>query len=192
MSVWDNPDLQPPTEDYVRLDNVGDGFVGQVTKVMAQHFDDGTVAPQLTFIDEGDGEERSWTAGQIMSKKRLAELRPEPGDRISVRLTEIIKKGNKTYKTTDIQVLARGGQQSPAARTQQQQAAQTWQQQPAATQQAAPVNGNGNGHAPDQWQQQAAPAAPPAPAGVDPDVWARMDDGQRQQLLQVLGNVPAF
>jgi hypothetical protein len=49
---------------------------------------------------------------------------------------------------------------------------------------------NGNGYVTDPGPTNTADAPP---AGVDPSVWARMDDGQRRQLLQVfMGDVPAF
>jgi hypothetical protein len=200
MSIWDDPALQaPPEADYVRLDKVGDGFDGRVIAVTKQTFDDGSAAPQVTFLDDSDGETRNWTAGQIDSKRKLAELRPEAGDHISVRFTGTSGK----FKHITITVNARNYQQPTApaesfarnttvpATPPRGAAEATVVQLPTYQPAPPPVYAtNGNGYVTDPGPTNTADAPP---AGVDPSVWARMDDGQRRQLLQVfMGDVPAF
>lgn len=191
MSIWDDPALQaPPEADYVKFERVGDGFDGRVESVTKQTFDDGTAAPLVTFVDDATGEVRNWTAGQISAKRMLAELRPGPGDHISVRFTGTTGK----FKHIEVTVNARGRGEATAASGARPAPPNTSVNLP--TYQPAPppvyaVNGNGAPAA-----QQAAP--PPAPAeagpppGMDPAVWARMDAEQRRQMLSLLGNVPAF
>lgn len=199
MSIWDDPDLQPPTENYVKLEQVGDGFTGLVTKVEAKKFDDGSVAPHISFLDDADGEEWAWTAGQIQSKKQLADLRPEPGDRIRVRLNTIESRGSKKLKHISIEVVERrnGAPETRAAQTDTTSVAadvRTYHPAPAPVY-ATNDNGNGAGTNPTYYDAAAAQpmAAPVAvPTGVDPAVWARMTDTQRQQLLDMFGAVPAF
>lgn len=196
MSIWDDPALQaPPEPAYIRLDNVGDGFDGRVVTVTRETFDDGSVAPQITFIDDLDGEQKFYTAGQTDAKRKLAELRPETADHISVRFVGTSGK----FKHIEIKVNSRGGAQAPAANYAPQPGGT---HTPAAVQQALPTH-----QPPPQVGQSYAPAAPPvyatngggnggsapaAPTGVDPAMWARMDDPQKALMLSVLGNTPAY
>lgn len=116
MSVWDDPDMRPPADDFVKLDVKGDKLSGVITNVRSHRFSDTDVAPQITFVDDRSGEEKTWTAGQLQSKRKLAELRPEIGDWFSAELTDVEKRGTKTLKHIDIQV-NRGGKpatQAPA------------------------------------------------------------------------------
>jgi hypothetical protein len=108
MSVWDDPELRAGGE-FVKLENKGDKISGLVTAIRSHRFDDGGVVPQVLFVDDETGEERTWTAGQIQAKRKLAEQRPEAGDWFSAELTDVEKRsGGKTLKHIDVQV-KRGG-----------------------------------------------------------------------------------
>lgn len=112
MSVWDDPELRAGG-DFVKLEAVGDQISGVITAVRSHRFDDGGVAPQVLFTDDTTGDERTWTAGQIQAKRKLAELRPEVGDWFKARLANIEKRsGGKTLKHIEIEV-SRGGKPTP-------------------------------------------------------------------------------
>jgi hypothetical protein len=114
MSVWDDPELRAGGE-FVKLENKGDKISGLITAIRSHRFDDGSVVPQVLFVDDETGEERTWTAGQIQAKRKLAEQRPEAGDWFSAELTDVEKRsGGKTLKHIDVQV-KRGGQPAPKA-----------------------------------------------------------------------------
>lgn len=107
MSIWDDPELQAGG-DFVKFDNVGDTIAGTITAIRRQRWDDGSVAPQI-LLTADDGSERTLTAGQIRLRTKLAELRPEAGDHITVTLTEIEKRsGGKSLKHFDVQVRPNG------------------------------------------------------------------------------------
>lgn len=117
-SVWDDPELRAGG-DFVKLENKGDKISGLISAVRSHRFDDGGVVPQVLFVDDHTGEERTWTAGQIQAKRKLAELRPEAGDWFSAELVDVERRaGGKTLKHIDVQV-NRGGKPtgfpSPAA-----------------------------------------------------------------------------
>lgn len=113
MSIWDDPELRT-SSDYVTFENVGDKVSGTIVNIKAHRFDDGKVVPQL-LIDVG-GEEKTVTAGQVKLKAELAEKRPEPGDAITIELTDIEKRsGGKTLKHFKVEVGAQALTAAPAA-----------------------------------------------------------------------------
>lgn len=119
MSIWDDPELREGG-DFVKLENIGDEISGVISALRAHRFNDGSVAPQVIFIDDRDGETRTWTAGQVQSKKKLAELRPDEGDWFKAKLAQIEKRAEgKTLKHIEL-VVNRGGkpgnQTAPASR----------------------------------------------------------------------------
>lgn len=102
MSIWDDPDLRM-SSDYVSFESVGDSVAGTIINIRAHRFDDGKVVPQLLL--DVDGEEKTVTAGQVRLKAALAQKRPEPGDLITITLSEIEKRaGGKTLKHFDVQI----------------------------------------------------------------------------------------
>ena len=112
-SVWDDPDLRVGGE-FVKFETVGDTVSGTVNAVRAHRFDDGSVAPQILLTTD-DGEERTVTAGQVRLKAELATQRPEPGDHVTIKFTEVEKRsGGKTLKHFSVDV-TRGGTQPAAA-----------------------------------------------------------------------------
>ena len=112
MSIWDNPELRA-SGDYIKFDSVGDTVTGVVQSIVAHRWDDGSVCPKI-YLDV-NGEERTLTAGQVRLKAALAEQKPEPGDTLTVTLTEVEKRsGGKTLKHFDVKV-ARGSGAAPAA-----------------------------------------------------------------------------
>ena len=111
MSIWDDPDMKV-ADDYINFDTVGSTVTGRIIASRIHRWDDGTASPQLLL--HVDGEEKSLTAGQVRLKAALAEKRPEPGDTITVTLTDIEKRsGGKTLKHFDVQVIRAGA--APAA-----------------------------------------------------------------------------
>lgn len=113
MSVWDDPEMRVAS-DYASFNEVGDSVSGVVTGVYAHRFDDGKVVPKI-MLDTTDGE-IALTAGQVRLKAALAEQRPEVGDTLTVKLTEIEKRaGGKTLKHFDVNVAKGAGAPAPAA-----------------------------------------------------------------------------
>lgn len=103
MSIWDDPELKNAS-NFVKFDRVGDTVAGTVTAIRSHTFDDGKSAPQI-FLTDDSGEERTLTVGQIRLKVAMAEHRPEVGDHLTVRLSQIEKRsGNKTLKHFEVQV----------------------------------------------------------------------------------------
>jgi hypothetical protein len=113
MSVWDDPEMRVAS-DYASFNEVGDSVSGVVTGVYAHRFDDGKVVPKI-MLDTTNGE-IALTAGQVRLKAALAEQRPEVGDTLTVKLTEIEKRaGGKTLKHFDVNVAKGAGAPAPAA-----------------------------------------------------------------------------
>lgn len=112
-SVWDDPELRVGGE-FVSFDNIGDSVAGTINAIRTHRFDDGKVVPQI-LLSTDDGEEKTLTAGQVRLKAELAAQRPEPGDHLSVVLSDIEKRtGGKTLKIFTVQV-NRGGKPAAAA-----------------------------------------------------------------------------
>lgn len=103
MSVWDDPTIKPGG-DYVRFENAGDGIVGEVIALGVHEFPDGKRCAKLIIKDD-DGEERTLTAGQVQLATMLAEQRPDVGDRVSIKFTEVEKRsGGRTLKHFEVKV----------------------------------------------------------------------------------------
>lgn len=112
MSIWDDPELRT-TSTYIRFDQPGDTVTGRITSIQARRWDDGSVSPELHL--EADDGEVIVTAGQVRLKAALAEQRPEPGDTITITMTELEKRsGGKTLKHFDVTV-DRGSKSGKAA-----------------------------------------------------------------------------
>lgn len=102
--IYDDPDLKPDT-DFVKFDAVGDGIDGVVLAVGKHTFDDGKSAIKLLIREDGTGDERTLTAGQVQLKAKLADVRPRVADHVSIRMTEIEKRsGGKTLKHFEVKV----------------------------------------------------------------------------------------
>ncbi len=112
MSIWDDPELKT-TSNFIKFSDVGDTVAGTVLAVKRHRFDDGNLVPQIELRCD-DGEERTLTAGQTRLKILLVEQRPEPGDHLTVTLTNIEKRsGGKTLKHFDVKI-RRGDGSVPA------------------------------------------------------------------------------
>lgn len=112
MSVWDDPELRAGG-DFITFETVGDTAAGTVQAIRVKRWDDGKVSPEILLTTD-DGEEKTLTAGQIKLKTLLAEQRPEVGDHITVKLTDIEKRsGGKTLKHFSLDI-RRGGGAAPA------------------------------------------------------------------------------
>ena len=102
MSIWDSPGMSVGG-DYIKFEQVGDSITGKVVEVTVKRWDDGSICPQL-LIDTPDGV-KTVTAGQVRLKAALAEQRPEQGDTITIRLSDIERRsGGKTLKHFDVNV----------------------------------------------------------------------------------------
>lgn len=116
-SVWDDPDLRVGG-DYVKFNQVGDSVAGIVSAVRAHRFESGDVAPQVLLTTDA-GEEKTVTGGAIRLKAALAEQRPEPGDHITITLSDEEKRaGGKTLRHWDVKVNRSGAPATPAAQPQ--------------------------------------------------------------------------
>jgi hypothetical protein len=114
MSIWDDPELREGGE-FAKLENKGDKISGLITAIRSHKFEDGKVVPQVLFTDDNTGEDRTWTAGQVQAKAKLAQLRPEAGDWFSAELADVEKRaGGKTLKHIEV-VVNRGGKPAQAA-----------------------------------------------------------------------------
>ena len=102
IDIWNDPDLLV-NDDYVSFENVGDTVTGTIVTIRKHVFDDGKAVPQI--ILDVDGTEKTVTAGQVRLKSELATLRPQPGQVLSITLTEVEKRaGGKTLKHFDVKV----------------------------------------------------------------------------------------
>jgi hypothetical protein len=102
-SIWDDPALRGGG-DYVKFETVGDTITGTVLDIAVHTFDDGKRAPKLALrTSAGD---RTLTAGQVQLGVKLAEVRPEIGDTLTVTFTGIEKRaGGKTLKQFAVTVV---------------------------------------------------------------------------------------
>ena len=113
LDVWADPDFAIGG-DYITFANVGDTVTGKVIAVRKHIWDDGSVSPQILL--DVDGQEKTVTAGQVRLKAALAEKRPQPGQHLTITLTEIEKRaGGKTLKHFDVQVGVPVAAAAPAA-----------------------------------------------------------------------------
>lgn len=112
--IWDDPDMKIAT-DFVKFTDPGDSVTGEVLGIKIHRWEDGSTSPQLLLMV--DGEEKSLTAGQYQLKAKLAELRPQAGDTLTVEFTGIQKRpGGKTLKEFDVVVTRAGARlAAPAA-----------------------------------------------------------------------------
>jgi hypothetical protein len=102
LDPWADPDFAIGG-DYIKFDQVGDTVTGKVIAVRKHVWDDGSVSPQL-LLDTDEGE-KTLTAGQVRLKAALAEKRPQPGQSVTITLTDVEKRaGGKTLKIFDVQV----------------------------------------------------------------------------------------
>jgi hypothetical protein len=109
LDPWNDPDFAIGGE-YVSFEKVGDTVTGKVIAVRKMKWQDGNISPQILL--DVDGEEKTVTAGQIRLKAALAEKRPQPGQHLTITLTDIEKRaGGKTLKHFDVHV----GTPAPAA-----------------------------------------------------------------------------
>lgn len=102
LDVWADPDFAIGG-DYIKFDQIGDTVTGKVIAVRKHVWDDGSVSPQI-LLETEDGE-KTLTAGQVRLKAALAEKRPQPGQHVTITLTDVEKRaGGKTLKIFDVQV----------------------------------------------------------------------------------------
>jgi hypothetical protein len=113
LDVWADPDFAIGG-DYITFANIGDTVTGKVIAVRKHIWDDGSVSPQILL--DVDGQEKTVTAGQVRLKAALAEKRPQPGQHVTITLTDIEKRaGGKTLKHFDVQVGVPVAVAAPAA-----------------------------------------------------------------------------
>jgi hypothetical protein len=113
MSIWDDPKLQPEEAAYFKFEKVGDTAAGVIKEITSHTFDDGKTAAQIVIVG-GDGSEFTVTAGQLKLKAALAELRPEVGDHISIKLSQVERRqGGKTLKHFEVNATRNGAPLTP-------------------------------------------------------------------------------
>lgn len=113
LDPWADPDFAIGG-DYIKFENVGDTVTGKVIAVRKHVWDDGSVSPQI-LLDTDEGE-KTLTAGQVRLKAALAEKRPQPGQHVTITLTDVEKRaGGKTLKIFDVQVGTPVAAAAPAA-----------------------------------------------------------------------------
>ena len=106
-SIWDDPTINT-TGNYFKFEQPGDTITGRIVAIDARRWDDGTVSPQLHL--DVDGDDITVTAGQVRLKAALAEQRPEPGDSITITMTDLERRaGGKTLKHFNVDVVKAGG-----------------------------------------------------------------------------------
>jgi hypothetical protein len=111
-SIWDDPTINT-TGNYFKFEQPGDTITGQIVAIDARRWDDGTVSPQLHLDVNGD--DITVTAGQVRLKAALAEQRPEPGDSITITMTDLERRaGGKTLKHFKVDVVKAGGTSAKA------------------------------------------------------------------------------
>lgn len=102
MSIWDDPTIKP-TSEYVKFDAPGDSVSGEILATGIHQFEDGKRAAKLVI--RTDIGEVTLTAGQMQLAAKLAEVRPEPGDHITVTYLRSEKRaGGKTLKHFEVNV----------------------------------------------------------------------------------------
>lgn len=69
--------------DYVKFEEVGDAIIGVVKDVREGRTFNGDPCPEL-ILEDGDGDEHTVTASQVMLKAALAEHAPQVGDKIRI------------------------------------------------------------------------------------------------------------
>lgn len=113
MSIWDDPTLT--AGQFVKWETEGDSIAGDVIAVAKGEDLNGNTVPQLT-IRTDDGDDRTVTASQAQLKAKLAEERPEAGDRIRITYTGSEKRdGGKTLKKFTVEVSHGGAKGTVAA-----------------------------------------------------------------------------
>ena len=73
--------------DYVTWKTPGDQLIGTVKQIREGTDFDGNPCPELVLEVNDDGDEQTWTVGQVMLKRLLAEQRPQVGQKIRVTYT---------------------------------------------------------------------------------------------------------
>jgi len=113
MSLWDDKEVVS-SGNFVKFENPGDTVTGRITAMRKQVFEStGNVAAVLELTKD-DGTDVTLTAGQVQLKNKLAEIRPEVGDKITVTFTQSERRdGGKTLKHFDVTVDRGAG--APAA-----------------------------------------------------------------------------
>jgi Uma2 family endonuclease len=71
------------TGDWITFTNIGDGVVGIIKAIRVGKDFNGNPCPEL-IIEVDSGEEKTLTAGQVLLKQALAELRPGVGDKVRI------------------------------------------------------------------------------------------------------------
>lgn len=96
-SFWDDPEVKAAVarSSYAKFDKPGDRVTGTVTSVGRHDWSDGSFGIQIQFDEE---DVPTVTASQVLLKQHLFELRPEPGDVLSIELTGVERSDSKTLK----------------------------------------------------------------------------------------------
>lgn len=104
--------------DFIKFENVGDSVAGEVRSLTVGQDFNGAPCPKI-LIATDEGDERTVTAGQKVLQSRLAEVRPQVGEKVAIVYSGVgdAKPGKAPAKLFTVQVRAVDGslRQAPEA-----------------------------------------------------------------------------
>lgn len=116
MGFWDQSDAKPTAAAYMKFDAIGDSVSGVITKLDIRTFNAGSPderkAVEITFADAP-----TVTAGQVKLQQALYELRPEPGDHLTITLADIERRAGKTLKHWSVSITRADGSTDEVAQS---------------------------------------------------------------------------
>jgi hypothetical protein len=83
---------------FVKFESVGDEVVGTIVAVRTHDFGKGKGPVPLLDIDTGDGEPVTLSIDKVDLVRQMAEIGPQAGDKIAVKLTGYEQVANGTKK----------------------------------------------------------------------------------------------
>jgi hypothetical protein len=89
--IYDDPRIQSEDDDYIRMEQIGDGCQGTVTALEVIDAQFGAVL-KVTLRAQG-GREVSFLAGSRNLSGQMMTKRPRPGDFLAVKLVELRPSG---------------------------------------------------------------------------------------------------
>lgn len=96
MSIYDDPELSPSN---ITFNKKGDRFEGTMVRAEAIKTQFGKVA-KFWFYDANSASERTMLAGAVNLWQQLSDLRPEPGDLVTILCTNAPDRGAKSFEVT--------------------------------------------------------------------------------------------
>jgi hypothetical protein len=118
--IYDEPTIQPEDDDFIRMEQVGDGVQGTILKI---DIIPAKFGPVLKYTMQlGAGREGSFLAGSKNLKGQLMSMKPRPGDWLDIKLVELRPTTmGSPLKVFEVNVMPAGQPTSPVAVTHQAQ-----------------------------------------------------------------------